>query len=128
MATFAAILDHDDVEPLRDLARLAAQKILSKGKQGQPTDARDPISAAEYIRECDRLLANTPLLVQEAIESAGHAAEGANVDPYQGVVEVLQNAKDRCAREVRVTPRGRLASKQMRIANEGLSDRDTSSA
>lgn len=120
MATFAAISEQDDVEALRALARLAAHKILSKDKQDLPADPRDAIFAAEYIRECDRLLANTPLLVQEAIESAGHAAEGANVDPYQGVVEVLQNAEDRRAREVRVTLRDGLAGKQMLIAHNGL--------
>lgn len=53
MATLAAILDHDGVELLRALARLAAQKILSKDKRGLPADPRDPIFAAEYIRECD---------------------------------------------------------------------------
>lgn len=120
MDTFTAISDHDGAETLRTLARLAAHKILSKDKQGLPADPRDAIFAAEYIRECDRLLANTPLLVQEAIESAGHAAEGANVDPYQGVVEVLQNAEDRRAREVRVTLRDGPTSKQMLIAHNGL--------
>ncbi|MEI9418691.1 ATP-binding protein [Mesorhizobium sp. Cs1321R2N1] len=120
MAKFSIISDQDEVDALRALARLAAQKILSKDKQGLPADPRDPIFATEYIRECDRLLANTPLLVQEAIESAGHAAEGANVDPYQGVVEVLQNAEDRRAGEVRVTLRDGSAGRQMLILHNGL--------
>ena len=110
-------LDDDD---LRDLARIAARKILSKDRSDLPEDPRNAVFASEYISECDRLLANTPLLIQEAIESAGHAAEGANVDPYQGVVEVLQNAEDRQAREVRIMLREGSAGRQMLIAHNGL--------
>lgn len=119
MSTVVISSGQDD-DSLRALARLAAQKILSKDRRELPEDPRNSVFASEYIRECDRLLANTPLLIQEAIESAGHAAEGANVDPYQGVVEVLQNAEDRQAGEVRVMLRKGSAGHQMLIAHNGL--------
>src|SRR5688572_23673471 len=120
MATLPSDEDRTKVEALRALARVAAQKILSKDKQCLPTDPRDPVFASEYIRECDRLLANTPLLLQDALESAGYAAEGTNVDPYQGVVEVLQNAEDRNATEVRIMLRQAGPTKQMLVAHNGL--------
>lgn len=117
MEFFAADPAQGDSEALRELARTAARKVLSRDKADLPIDPRDAIFASEYIRECDRLLAQTPALLQEAIESAGHAAEGTNVDPYQGVVEVLQNAEDRRAREVRVMFRDRGAARQMLIVH-----------
>lgn len=120
MATAKDDRAEDGAESLRSLARKAARKILSRDKEDLPVDPREPVFASEYIRECDRLLAATPLLLQDAIESAGHAAEGTNVDPYQGVVEVLQNAEDRSARNVRVMLRDGSAGKQMLIAHNGL--------
>lgn len=120
MATLLADEDENRRDALRALARIAAQKVLSKNKQDLPIDPRDPVFASEYIRECDRLLANTPLLLQDALESAGYAAEGTNVDPYQGVVEVLQNAEDRNAAEVRIMLRQAGPTKQMLIAHNGL--------
>lgn len=119
MEFLAADLAQGDFEALRELARTAARKVLSRDKADLPIDPRNAIFASEYIRECDRLLAHTPALLQEAIESAGHAAEGTNVDPYQGVVEVLQNAEDRRAREVRVMFRDRGAARQMLIVHNG---------
>ena len=107
-------------ESLRALARTAASKVLARDKTDLPVDPRDPRFASEYILECDRLLAATPLLLQDALESAGHAAEGTNVDPYQGVVEVLQNAEDRSARNVRVMLREAPSGQQMLIAHDGL--------
>lgn len=120
MARLSATSDEFDVEALRELARLTARKILSRDKHELPLDPRNPVFASEYISECDRLLANTPLLVQEAIESAGHAAEGANVDPYQGIVEVLQNAEDRRAKKVSLMLRDGSSGKQMLIVHDGL--------
>lgn len=119
MATLAELPD-DEAETLRALARSAAAKILSQNKSDLPPEPRSPVFASEYIRECDRLLAATPLLLQDALESAGHAAEGTNVDPYQGVVEVLQNAEDRQARAVRLMLRDAGEARQMLIAHNGL--------
>lgn len=107
-------------DSLRALARTAAAKVLSRDRTDLPVDPRDPRFASEYIQECDRLLAATPLLLQDALESAGHAAEGTNVDPYQGVVEVMQNAEDRQARDVRVMLREAPSGRQMLIAHNGL--------
>lgn len=110
--------DADDQE-LRSLARLAARKVLSKDRNDRPGDPRHPAFASEYIAECDRLLAATPALLQEALENAGYAAEGQNVDPFQGIVEVMQNADDRRAREVRVRRRSLGAQRQMLIVHDG---------
>lgn len=106
-------------DEMRSLARTAAGKILSKDRRALPADPRHPAFASEYIAECDRLLAGTPPLLQEALENAGHAAEGANIDPFQGVVEVMQNADDRQAREVRVKLRSVGALLQMLIVHDG---------
>lgn len=120
MASIVESWAEDEAEALRALARTAASKILSRERAGLPADPRNEIFASEYIRECDRLLAATPLLLQDALESAGHAAEGTNVDPYQGVVEVLQNAEDRQARNVRMMLREAGTVRQMLIAHDGL--------
>lgn len=105
---------------MRALARIAAQKVLFNDRNDRPVDPRDRLFASQYIAECDRLLAATPPLLQDALENAGHAAEGTNIDPFQGIVEVMQNADDRQAREVRVMLRSVGPRLQMLLVHDGL--------
>ncbi len=104
---------------MQALARDAAARILGGQQDGLPLDPRDPDFASEYIVECDRRLRATPALLQNALENAGHAAEGTNIDPFQGVVEVMQNADDRRASEMRLTLREGPQGLQMLLVHDG---------
>ncbi len=63
--------------------------------------------------------ASTGALLREVIDNAGASAEGLNIDVFQGIVEVLQNADDLGARDVRIALVGEIGAQQLLIVHDG---------
>ena len=82
-------------------------------------DPREVPFASAVIKEFGRELSRTPALIQQVMAGAASAAEDLNVEPYQGLIEVLQNADDLGAKEVRFAVREFGADRQLLVVHDG---------
>jgi hypothetical protein len=119
MKSEAALLQPDDAGQA-DEARRAARLVW----QNHPSvkDLKDPRRgsfADAVISELGQELARTPPLIQQVMAGAASAAEDLNVEPYQGLTEVIQNADDLGATEVRFALRGGGERRQLLIVHDG---------
>ncbi|MYH56507.1 MAG: hypothetical protein F4145_00495 [Boseongicola sp. SB0675_bin_26] len=91
-------MDYDD-------GRLAAHRLWREGLSAGPV--ADPLTtefAKGALDELERLQKGTPGILKEVLDGAQISAEQLNVDEFHGIQEILQNADDLAAHEVRVAP------------------------
>ena len=96
-------------EDLAAAGREAARMVWREGVKAQVDDPFDVRFAHAAIEEFGRLQREeTPGIVRDALDGAAKAGEQLDVEPFHGVIEVLQNADDVGASELRmaVRPRG----------------------
>ena len=82
-------------------------------------DPRTVEFAAAVIDGLTAALATSPGAIKKMMRSAAAAAEDLNVAPFQGLVEVIQNADDVCAYEVRFTLRKKNGKSQLLVVHDG---------
>jgi hypothetical protein len=82
-------------------------------------DPRKPAFAQAVIDELGTLLRQTPRVLQQVMAGAASAAEDLNVEPFQRLIEVIQNADDLAATEVRFTVREQDDRLQLLIVHDG---------
>jgi hypothetical protein len=82
------------------LGRRAAEAIFTAGLKADYERRTSATFAQHAVKRLGELLASG--LVQEMVEGAKQGAEALNVEAFHGIVEVVQNAEDQGAREVRL--------------------------
>lgn len=91
---------------LADRGREAARAVWKDGLKAEIDDPLAPEFASAAVAEFSVLQSEgTPGIYRDALEGAGMSAEQLNVDPFQGVAEVIQNADDASAGELRLAVR-----------------------
>lgn len=86
--------------------RNAAQRLWQQGLSNAVID--DPLNdefAEAALKELEALQRDTPGALRDVLHGAQISAEQLNVEPFHGVVEVIQNADDLGASEVRIAVR-----------------------
>lgn len=83
-------------------------------------DPRRAEFANAVIDSLAESLQSAPGVLQRVMSSAASAAEDLNVEPFQGLVEILQNADDVSASEVRFAVRNHDGKQQLLIVHNGL--------
>lgn len=98
----------------------AARRIWRKLENSSAIqDPRHPDFAAGVLAGFASAAEDTGQILREVIENAGASAEGLNIDVFQGIVEVLQNADDLDASEVRIALAGDAEHRQLLIVHDG---------
>ena len=101
-------------------ARAAAEMVWNEdavaGQMPDPTDAR---FAAAFVEALNGHLQSAGRMIHRVLEGAARSAEGTNVEPFHGVVEVIQNADDQGAGEVRLLLRDGPRGRQMLLVHDG---------
>ena len=99
---------------------IAAQQIWDD-REGVDdiADPRTPAFATAVVVGLAKALASSPGAIKKMMRSAASAAEDLNVEPFQGLIEVIQNADDLSASEVRFAFRGEGAAQQLLIVHNG---------
>jgi hypothetical protein len=82
-------------------------------------DPQTPAFADAVIDSLSRSLATAPGALQRLMRSATKAAEDLNVEPFQGLVEIIQNADDLGAKEVRFAIRASNGGYQLLLVHDG---------
>lgn len=82
-------------------------------------DPRTPAFARAMIDKSMKQLQDTPSLIKNMIEQASAGAEGLAIAQFQGIIEVIQNADDVLATEVRLALRNTSKSRQLLIVHNG---------
>lgn len=82
-------------------------------------DPRLPAFAAGVLSGFAEAADATGQILRDVIENAGASAEGLNIDVFQGIVEVLQNADDLDATEVRIALSADGDRRQLLIVHDG---------
>lgn len=107
-------------------AKAAAQFIWDEDDEADagsfaeaPNDPMHPVFAAAFIDALNGHLRSTGNLLKKAIRGAARSAEGTNVDPFHGIIEVVQNADDQRATAVRLTLRDGPDGRQLLIVHDG---------
>jgi hypothetical protein len=105
---------------LADGGRAAARKLWHEGIEAAIDDPFLPDFAAAAVAEFARLQSqHTPGILRDVLEGAEMSAEQLNPEPFRGVVEVLQNADDEKAGEVRLAVRTRSGRSQLLFVHDG---------
>src|SRR4051794_29726870 len=82
-------------ESLTTAGRQAALLIWqSASPTGGPEDPRRQEFSNAVVDQLSELLSKAPGIFQHVMKGAASAAEDLNVEPFQGLVEVIQNADD----------------------------------
>ena len=82
-------------------------------------DPRDLAFSAGVMAELSLAMAEAPGLMRTVVRHAAAAAEDLNVEAFQGIVEVLQNADDLGATNVRMALRSENGQRQLLIVHDG---------
>jgi hypothetical protein len=82
-------------------------------------DPRTPAFANAVLDTMAGALATAPGAMKRAIRTAARSAERLNVEPFQGLIEVIQNADDLRAGEVRFALRDVEGHRQLLIVHDG---------
>jgi hypothetical protein len=82
-------------------------------------DPRTPEFATAVIVGLANALATSSGAIKKMMRSAASAAEDLNVEPFQGLIEVIQNADDLGASEVRFALREGAVGRQLLIVHNG---------
>ncbi|MFB9984428.1 sacsin N-terminal ATP-binding-like domain-containing protein [Mesorhizobium kowhaii] len=83
------------------------------------SDPRTPEFANAVVTGLASALASSPGALKKMMRGAAAAAEDLNVEPFQGLTEVIQNADDLCASEVRFAFRDTAAGRELLIVHNG---------
>src|SRR5687768_13927641 len=98
----------------------AARSIWEdEGGVDEIVDPGTPEFAAAVVLGLANALAASPGAIKKMMRSAASAAEDLNVEPFQGLVEVIQNADDLRASEVRFAFREGAEGRQLLIVHNG---------
>lgn len=100
-------------------AKKAARLVWENDGIEHAPDPREPIFACTLITELSALLHGTSRVVRRVMERAASAAEDLNVEPYQGLIEIIQNADDLAASEVRFAVREDGERRQLLVVHNG---------
>ena len=103
-----------------DDGRTAAQHLWREGLSAGPVV--DPLTtefATGALSQLEQLQKGTPGILKEVLDGAQFSAKQLNVEDFHGVQEVVQNADDLGASEVRVAVRKRGARWTLLIAHDG---------
>lgn len=101
-------------------ARQAASFVWNEDDTAR--DIADPFDAAfasAFVEALNAHLQSAGPMIHRVLEGAARSAEGTNVEPFHGVVEVVQNADDLGAGEVRFTLRDGPRGRQMLLVHDG---------
>lgn len=82
-------------------------------------DTRTPQFANAVVTGLADALASSPGALKKMMRGAAAAAEDLNVEPFQGLTEVIQNADDLHASEVRFAFRDKDVNRQLLIVHSG---------
>lgn len=105
---------------LHDAGRQAALLIWDDDETAPSIeDPRDPDFSAGVMAGLSLAMAKAPGLMRKVVRHAAAAAEDLNVEAFQGVVEVLQNADDLGATNVRIALRIVDDKRQLLIVHDG---------
>ena len=114
--SIAARLPARDVE----MGLQAAKLIWEDGPDlDELHDPRTSEFASAVIDGLSAALADAPGAIRKMMISASHAAEDLNVGQFQGLVEVIQNADDVRANEVRFMLRNNDGKSQLMVVHDG---------
>ncbi len=103
-----------------DRGRLAAQSLWQLGLDaGEIDDPLTPGFARAALAELEHLQKRTPGVLREVLEGAQMSAEQLNVESFHGLIEVVQNADDLRASEVRVAVRKTGGQSVLLVAHNG---------
>jgi len=86
------------------------------------TTVDDPLTrefARDALAELERLQDGTPGVLREVLAGAQMSAEQLNVESFHGLIEIVQNADDLGAKEVRVAVRRVANREQLLIVHDG---------
>lgn len=100
--------------------RAAARVLWDEGLNA--AGVIDPLTeefAASALAELELLQAETPGLIREVLEGAQMSAEQLNVESFHGLMEIVQNADDLGASEVRVAVLPSRKTSKLLIAHDG---------
>jgi hypothetical protein len=100
--------------------RAAARELWRVGVAKAQID--DPLTenfAAEALSELELIQRETPGAMREVLEGARFSAEQLSVESFHGLIEIVQNADDLHASEVRVAVRRAPEGDQLLIAHDG---------
>lgn len=109
-----------EAESDADLGAVAARMIWDD----QPgvdnlNDPRTPEFANAVVTGLASALTSSSGVLKKMMRGASAAAEDLNVEPFQGLTEVIQNADDLCATEVRFAFRDTAAGSDLLIVHNG---------
>ncbi|HEY0149637.1 MAG TPA: hypothetical protein VGB70_11630 [Allosphingosinicella sp.] len=82
-------------------------------------DPRDPAFSAGVMAGLSLAMAKAPGLMRKVVRHATAAAEDLNVEAFQGIIEVLQNADDLGATNVRIALRSVNGQRQLLVVHDG---------
>jgi hypothetical protein len=82
-------------------------------------DPRHPVFSRAVVDEFSAELSRTPRILRKVMNRASSAAEDLNVEPFQGLIEVIQNADDLRASEVRFALRKTPGLHQLLVVHDG---------
>ena len=100
--------------------REAARAIWKDGLKAEIDDPLTPEFACAAVEEFSRLqMEGTPGIYRDALEGAEMSAEQLNVERFQGVIEVVQNADDARANELRLALRQARGRREMLFVHDG---------
>lgn len=125
MANISALEPRERLADLHELGRQIALLIWNDDEGAALfEDPRDPAFSAGVMAGLSLAMVKAPGLMRKVVRHAAAAAEDLNVEAFQGIVEVLQNA-DRlyCLRKGAVALQGRsadLSREEIRLAYFGM--------
>jgi hypothetical protein len=109
-----------DIQELESAGSEAARALWRDGVTAEIVDPLHPAFAEAAIVEFSRLQAeDTPGIYRDVLEGAVRGAEQLDVEPFHGVVEVLQNADDVGATQLRLAVRVRDGRKCLCFIHDG---------
>nr|WP_294814716.1 DUF3883 domain-containing protein [uncultured Sphingomonas sp.] len=109
-----------DGKGLFELGLAAAQAIANdEPAAADIQDPREPAFAAGVIDGLAAALTQSLGVLRRLVKGASAAAEDLNVEPFQGVIEVMQNADDLNAANLRIALIGEDERRQLLIVHDG---------
>jgi hypothetical protein len=87
--------------------------------KGEIDDPLTPEFAADALSELELIQLETPGALREVLEGAQMSAEQLSVESFHGLIEIVQNADDLHASEVRVALRRSRSRDQLLVAHDG---------
>jgi hypothetical protein len=105
---------------LREAGHRAAEEIWDDSADAAAVvDPREPEFASGVLAGFSSAMASTSGVMRKLVGHAAAAAEDLNVEPFHGIIEVLQNADDLDATEVRIAIRDDGGTRKLLISHNG---------